>query len=106
MDSGDVNEVGPAARAPNSRVRITSIWPDGSCITAKSWRDLEDQVRARQWHKMSRNELRRTLRERTRTMTGHEISVRSAEQMFRDMEAADLVRLEVREEDDDAADDD
>lgn len=84
-------------------MRIDSLWPDGSLISAKSWHDLEEEIRGRQWRKYSRNEFRRELRRRCEIMTGHVVSVRTPEAMFRGLEGAGMVRLEVREEDDDAA---
>lgn len=89
----------------NRPVRINSIWPDGTLISARSWHELEEKVRARQWHKMGTNEFRREMRRRCEIMTGLTVSVRSAERMFRDLETADMVRLEVREEGDSGADD-
>lgn len=83
-------------------MQIDSLWPDGSLISATSWHELEEEIRARQWRKYSRNEFRRELRRRTEIMTGTVISVRTPERMFRGMEEAGMVRLEVREEDDDA----
>lgn len=83
-------------------VRINSLWPDGTLISAGSWHELEETIRGRQWHRMSTGKFRRTMRERCKTMTGQTISIQSAELMFRGLEAADMVRLEVRGEDDDA----
>lgn len=75
--------------------RITSIWPDGTLIQARNWHELEEQVRLRQWHKYSTGQFRAEMRRRAEIWAGQRISIRTAERMFRGLEACGMVRLEV-----------
>ena len=50
---------------------ITLIWTDGTMTTGKSWRELEDAVRASQWQPFkSRKEFRREMRRRAALWSG------------------------------------
>ena len=83
--------------------KITTIWPDGSLIAGESWRDVEEQLRARQWQKYSVGQLRREMRRRAEVWSGEgtEVRVSSAEAMFRDLEASGMIRIEIEEGGDD-----
>jgi hypothetical protein len=78
--------------------RISSLWPDGTLIMAVSWHDLEEQVRARQWHKYSVGQFRREMRRRALLWSNTHVSVKSAEALFRGLESAGMVRLDVSED--------
>lgn len=78
--------------------KITSLWPDGTIIQASDWHGLEQEVRGRQWHKYGTNEFRREMRRRAQLWANVTIPVSSAERMFRALEGAGMVRLDVDEE--------
>jgi hypothetical protein len=52
--------------------RLNLIWPDGSIITADTFAELEEALRASQWHTFkSRREFRREMRKRAWAWSGH-----------------------------------
>lgn len=83
-------------------MKITTIWPDGTLITGPSWRDLEEQLRSRQWQRYSVGQLRREMRRRAEIWSGEgtQVRVSSARDLFRDLEACGMIRVEIEEGDD------
>src|SRR4051812_36951975 len=85
----------------SAHVKITSIWPDGVLISASSWNELEDKLRAQQWQDYEVDEFRADMRRRMGVLAeleGREppdISVTDSEQLFRDLESCGQIRLEV-----------
>lgn len=75
---------------------IYALWPDGTCMTAETWDDLEDQVRDAQWVEMSVPELRETMARRAKLWAGESIVIptHTAEAMFRGLAAVDMVRFD------------
>lgn len=50
---------------------LNLIWPDGSIVTGATYRELEDALRASQWHDFgTRREFRAELRHRAAIYTG------------------------------------
>lgn len=50
---------------------ITLLWPDGKITTGATWEDVEDAVRAAQWHTFkTRREFRREMRRRAEVWSG------------------------------------
>lgn len=53
---------------------INLIWPDGSIVTGANYRELEDALRASQWHTFeTRREFRHEMRRRAALYTGKPI---------------------------------
>lgn len=51
--------------------QINLIWPDGSIITAKNFAELEEALRASQWHSFkNRRHFRREMRQRAHLWSG------------------------------------
>lgn len=51
--------------------QVNLIWPDGSIITAKSFAELEEALRATQWHSFkNRRQFRREMRSRAQLWSG------------------------------------
>ena len=80
-------------------MRITTIWPDGTMIDARTWHELEEQVRLRQWHKFSVGQFRAEMRRRAEIWAGVRISIKSSEALFRGLESCGMVRIEVEGDD-------
>lgn len=54
---------------------ISLIWPDGSIVTGASYAEVEDALRATQWHTYrSRREFRREMRRRAALWAGQRVS--------------------------------
>lgn len=55
--------------------RLNLIWPDGSIVTADTFEELEEALRATQWHTFkSRREFRREFRKRAEVWSGRRVS--------------------------------
>lgn len=51
--------------------RLNLIWPDGSIVSGASFAELEEALRATQWHTFkTRRQFRREMRRRADLMTG------------------------------------
>jgi hypothetical protein len=51
---------------------IELLWPDGTLTTGRSWREVEDAVRAQQWHTFrNRRAFRAEMRRRAEVWSGH-----------------------------------
>lgn len=58
-----------------SPARLNLVWPDGSIITAGTFEELEEALRASQWHTFkSRREFRREMRKRAELWSGRRVS--------------------------------
>lgn len=88
----------PGGSGRSGYTRVVSLWPDGSIISGEGWQELEDTLRARQWHHYNRNAFRREMRRRAELWSGAKIPVSSAEAMLRGLEQAGMCRLEVEGE--------
>jgi hypothetical protein len=50
---------------------ITILWPDGKITTGRAWEDIEDAIRAAQWHTFkTKREFRREMRRRAEVWSG------------------------------------
>lgn len=73
---------------------VEVIWPDGHHDTAASWRELEEHVRADQWHRYGRLGFRLSMRVRARVWSGSAIGVLgTSRQFFQALEDAAMLRI-------------
>jgi hypothetical protein len=78
---------------------IELLWPDGTLTTGASWREVEDAVRAQQWHTFrTRRAFRAEMRRRAEIWSGRsvapgrEASSRAFLRQLADAEMFQLVR--------------
>lgn len=54
--------------------RLNLVWPDGSIVSGNTFEDLENALRASQWHTFkSRREFRREMRQRAEVWSGRRV---------------------------------
>lgn len=77
---------------------VSATWPDQSVTEGDGWNDLEGRLRGSQWSKYSVHGFRREMQRRARLWSGSLVSIGSSEEMFRDLERAGMLRLDVEGE--------
>jgi hypothetical protein len=75
---------------------VTAVFPDGYQVTARTWMELEDELRRDPWNPSKHEAFRREMRQRA--INWSELYVRtdkSSEDFLRGLEQAGMLRLEV-----------
>lgn len=82
---------------------LNLLWPDGSLITADTWRELEDALRATQWSTFkSRRSFRREMRRRAAEWSGRKlkpVGIQSSREFIMSLVHADMCTLVIDEDD-------
>lgn len=79
--------------------RLSLIWPDGSIVSGASYRELEDALRATQWHEYrSRRAFRSEMRRRSGLWSGSPVRSplvpQTSEEFVRSLAASGMCMLD------------